>query len=181
MLGTQKSRKGRSRHEIWDDGYTSKGATVRHNAVARTPMTSPSNLPSQHSAPTSGPTRPRPPRLRCRVRSALRLRPSAEAPHGRSATTLRRGFVPVGRRRDCGGGGAGPARSPRSSIRARAPGKATFGRSRVSLKRGVHRVRLRRVFEVHPTEHWHSFEHPSLTAPKLTIPSRPRLIIRSTS
>ena len=35
-----------ARHEIWDDGYTSKIVTVRHKAVARTPMTSPSNLPS---------------------------------------------------------------------------------------------------------------------------------------
>ena len=57
-------------------------------------MTSPSNLPSKHLAPTPGPTRP--PRPRCRIRSALRLRPSAEAPHGRATTTLRRGFVPAG-------------------------------------------------------------------------------------
>ena len=57
-------------------------------------MISPSNLPSQHSASTCRPTRP--PRPRCRLRSALRLRPSAEAPHGRQTTALRRGFVPVG-------------------------------------------------------------------------------------
>ena len=35
-------------------------------------------------------------RPRCRIRSALRLRPAAEAPHGRATTTLRRGSVPVG-------------------------------------------------------------------------------------
>ena len=45
------------------------------------------NLLSQHSAPTPGPTRP--PRPRCRIRSALRLRPSVEVPHGRATTTLR--------------------------------------------------------------------------------------------
>ena len=55
---------------------------------------SPRNLLSQHSASTSGPTRP--PRPRCRIRSALRLRPSVEAPHWRATRTLRRGFVPVG-------------------------------------------------------------------------------------
>jgi len=74
--------------------WWSKSVAKRHKAAARTRMTSPSNLPSQHSAPTRAPTRP--PRPRCRVRSALRLWPSAEAPHGRQTTTLRRGFVPVG-------------------------------------------------------------------------------------
>ena len=105
------------RHEMWDDGYTSKGVAVRHTAVARTPMTSPSNLPSQHSAPTAGPTGP--PRPRCRIRCALRLRPSAEAPHGRATTALRRGFVPVGA---IAVGGCGSRAEP--SIRARTGCKA---------------------------------------------------------
>ena len=57
------------------------------------------NLLSQHyPAPTPGPTTRPPPRPpRCRIRGAsLRLRPSAEAPHGRATTALRRGPVPVG-------------------------------------------------------------------------------------
>ena len=107
-----------SRHEIRGIFRWGKSVAKRHKADARARMTSPSNLPSQDPAPTHGPTRP--PRPRCRVRSsALRLRPSAEAPHGRQATTLRRGFVPVGAIavRGCGSR-AGP------SCEARAPGKA---------------------------------------------------------
>ena len=80
---------------------------------------SPRNLPSQHSASTSGPTRP--PWPRCRIRSALRLRPSVEAPHGRATTTLRRGFVPVGA---IAVGGCGSRTEP--YFRARAGGKANF-------------------------------------------------------
>ena len=49
----------------------------------------------------------------------MRLRPSAEAPHGRATTTLRRGFVPVGA---IAVGGCGSRAEP--SIRARAGGKA---------------------------------------------------------
>ena len=137
----------------------SKSAKKRHKAAARTRMTPPSNLPSPHPAPTCGPTRP--PRPRCRLRGALRLRPSAEVSHGRQTTTLRRGFVPVGA---IAVGGCGSCAEP--SIRARAPGKAKskIRSSRVSLKRGSRRVRLRRVFEGHTTSHWHSSEHPSLTA-----------------
>ena len=164
-----------TRHEIWDDGHTSKGVIVRHTAVARTPAASSSDLPSQHSAPTSGPTRP--PRPRCHIRSALRLRPSAEAeaPHGRATTTLRRGFVPVGA---IAVGGCGSRMEP--SIRARAGGKEKNW-SRAPLKSGVREIGLRRVVERRMTNHWHSFEQLSLTAPASTIPSRPRLIIRSTS
>ena len=77
-------------------------------------------LAVSNSAPTPGPTRP--PRPRSRIRSALRLRPSAEAPHGRATTTLRRGFVPVGA---IVVGGCGSRAEP--SIRARAGGKAKFG------------------------------------------------------
>ena len=58
---------------------------------------------------------------RCRIRSALRLRPS-EAPHRRATTALRRGFVPVGA---IAVGGCGSRTEP--SIRARAGGKAKFG------------------------------------------------------
>ena len=84
------------------------------------PMTRQGTLLFQHSASTSGPTRP--PRPRCRIRSALRLRPSVEAPHGRATTTLRRGFVPVGA---IAVGGCGSRAEP--YFRARAPGKANFG------------------------------------------------------
>ena len=90
---------------------------MRHKAVFFVCLTSLSNLPSHHSAPTPGPIRP--PRPRCRIRSALRLRPSVEAPHGRATTTLRRGFVPVGA---IAVGGCGSRAEP--SIRARAGGKA---------------------------------------------------------
>ena len=151
-----------------------KNIRYGHKAVARTRMTSPSNFPSQHSAPTRRPTRP--PRPRCRVRSALRLRPSAEAPHhGRPATTLQRGSVPVGA---IAVGDCGSRTEP--SIRARA-GRQRKVRSCAPLKYGVREVGLRRVSKRRTTNHWHSFEHPSLTAPPLTIPSRPLLTIRSTS
>ena len=82
------------KHEIRGIFWWSISVANRHQPDARARMTSPSNLPSQDSASTCGPTRP--PWPRCRVRSALRLRPSAEAPHGRPTTTLRRDFVPVG-------------------------------------------------------------------------------------
>ena len=81
------------------------------------------------------------------------------------------------RRRDRGGG----LRVPHGALDYGARRRQSKIRSRASLKRGVRRVRLGRVFEGHTTNHCHSFEHPSLTAPTLTILSRPRLIIRSTS
>ena len=58
-----------------------------------------------------------------RPRSALRLRQSAEAPHGRATTTLRRGFVLV---RAITVGGCGSRAEP-SIRRARAGGKEKFG------------------------------------------------------
>ena len=119
-LRVSNSRKIVARYEIWDDWYPSVLIKKLQCAtqLSRTRMTSPSNLPSQHPAPTCGLTRP--PRPRCGLRSALRrLRPSAEAPHGRQTTTLRRGFVPVG---SIAVGGCGSRAEP--SIRARAPGKA---------------------------------------------------------
>ena len=114
---TGKNARREARHEIWGDGYTSKGVAMRHKASFFC-LTSPSNLPSHHSAPTPGPIRPPPPRPRCHIRSALRLRPSAEAPHGRATTTLRLSFMPVGA---IAVGGCGSRTEP--SIRARAGGR----------------------------------------------------------
>ena len=140
---------------------------MRHKAVARTPMTS----PSQHSAPTynvrSDPTTTAALSYSERLALAAVGRGTSRASNDDAAARFR------ARRRDCGGG----LWVPRGALDKGARRRQSKIRSRVSFKRGVHRVHLRRVFERHPTDHWHSFEHPSLTAPALPIPSRPRLII----
>ena len=92
------------------------------------------------------------------------MRASAEAPHGRQTTTLRRGFVPVGA---IAVGGCRSRAEP--SIRARAGGKDNFGVVR-HLKCGVREIGLRRVVERRTTNHWHSLEHPPQTAPALNHP-----------